>query len=65
MLKCLRGLAPAYLADCCNNTSLVPGRLAWRSVAHGDTVIPGLPGSIHEDKTVMDGHQQGKKSKCL
>ena len=38
--KCLRGSAPAYLADYCNSTSLVPGRSALRSAAHGDIVVP-------------------------
>ena len=28
MFKCLRGSAPAYLADYCTSTSLVPGRSA-------------------------------------
>ena len=42
MFKCLRGSAPSYLADCCTNTtSLVPGRSALRSAAHGDIVVPG------------------------
>ena len=40
MFKCLRGSAPAYLADYCTNTSLVPGRSALRSAAHGDIVVP-------------------------
>ena len=40
MFKCLRGSAPAYLADYCNSTSLVPGRSALRSAAHGDFVVP-------------------------
>ena len=40
MFKCLRGSAPAYLADYCTSTSSVPGRLAMRSAAHGDTVVP-------------------------
>ena len=40
MFKCLRGSAPAYLADYCTSTSLVPGRLALRSAAHGDIVVP-------------------------
>ena len=40
MFKCLRGSAPAYLADYCTSTSLVPGRSALRSAAHGDTVVP-------------------------
>ena len=40
MFKCLRSSAPAYLADYCTNTSLVPGRSAWRSAAHGDIVVP-------------------------
>ena len=31
-----RGSAPAYLADYCTRTSLVPGRSALRSAAHGD-----------------------------
>ena len=34
MFKCLRGSAPAYLADYCTSTSLVPGRSALRSAAH-------------------------------
>ena len=38
MFKCLRGSAPAYLADYCTSTSLVPGRSALRSAAHGDIV---------------------------
>ena len=41
MFKCLRGSAPAYLADYCTCTSLVPGRSALRSAAHGDIVVPG------------------------
>ena len=41
MFKCLRGSAPAYLADYCTSTSLVPGRSALRSAAHGDIVVPG------------------------
>ena len=40
MFKCLRGSAPAYLADYCNSTSWVPGRSALRSAAHGDIVVP-------------------------
>ena len=40
MFKCLRGSAPAYLADYCTSTSLVPGRSAWRSAAHGDIFVP-------------------------
>ena len=40
MFKCLHGSAPAYLADYCTSTSLVPGRSALRSAAHGDTVVP-------------------------
>ena len=33
-------LPPAYLADYCTSTSLVPGRSALRSAAHGDIVVP-------------------------
>ena len=40
MFKCLRGSAPAYLADYYTSTSLVPGRSALRSAAHGDIVVP-------------------------
>ena len=40
MFKCLRGSAPAYLADYCTSTSLVPGRSALRSAAHGGIVVP-------------------------
>ena len=40
MFKCLRGSAPAYLADYCTSTSLVPGRSALRSAAYGDIVVP-------------------------
>ena len=40
MFKCLRGSAPAYLADYCTSTSVVPGRSALRSAAHGDIVVP-------------------------
>ena len=40
MFKCFRGSAPAYLADYCTSTSLVPGRSALRSAAHGDIVVP-------------------------
>ena len=40
MFKCLRGSAPAYLADYCTSTSLVPGRSALRSAAHGEIVVP-------------------------
>ena len=43
MFKCLRGSAPAYLADYCTSTSLVPGRSALRSAAHGDIVVPSHP----------------------
>ena len=39
MFKCLRGSAPAYLAEYCMSTSLVPGRSALRSAAHGDIVV--------------------------
>ena len=37
----MRGSAPAYLADYCTSTFLVPGRSALRSAAHGDIVVPG------------------------
>ena len=40
MFKCLRGSAPAYPADYCTSTSLVPGRSALRSAAHGGIVVP-------------------------
>ena len=40
MFKCLRGSAPAYLSDYCTSTSLVSGRSASRSAAHGDIVVP-------------------------
>ena len=40
MFKCLHGSTPAYLADYCTSTSLVPGRSALRSAAHGDIVVP-------------------------
>ena len=40
----MRGSAPAYLADYCTSISLVPGRSALRSAAHGDIVVPELPG---------------------
>ena len=40
MFKCLRGSAPAYLADYYTSTSLVPFRSALRSAAHGDIVVP-------------------------
>ena len=40
MFKCLRGSAPAYLADYSTSTSSVPGRSALRSAAHGDIVVP-------------------------
>ena len=40
MFKCLHGSAPAYLADYSTGTSLVPGRSALRSAAHGDIVVP-------------------------
>ena len=39
MFECLRGSASAYLADYCTSTSLVPGRLALRSAAHGDIIV--------------------------
>ena len=39
MFKCLLGSAPAYLADHCTSTSLVPARSALRSAAHGDIVV--------------------------
>ena len=45
MFKCLRGSAPAYLADYCTSTSLVPGRSALRSAAHGDIAVPIVIGS--------------------
>ena len=38
MFKCLPGSAPAYLADYCTSTSLVPGRSALKSAAHGEIV---------------------------
>ena len=37
---CLRDSAPAYLAGYWTSTSLVPGRSALRSAAHGDIVVP-------------------------
>ena len=40
MFKCLRGAAPANLADYCTSTSLVPGRSALRYAAHGYIVDP-------------------------
>ena len=40
MFKCLHGSAPAYHADYCTSISLVPGRSALRSAAHGDIVVP-------------------------
>ena len=40
IFKCLHGSALAYLADYCTSTSLVPGRSALRSAAHGDIVVP-------------------------
>ena len=40
MFNCLRGSAPAYLADYYTSTSLVPGRSALRSAAHGDIIVP-------------------------
>ena len=40
MFKCLSGSDTAYLADYCTSTSLVPGRLALRSAAHGNIVVP-------------------------
>ena len=43
MFKSLHGSSPAYLADYwvyCTSTSLVPGRSALRSAAHGDIVVP-------------------------
>ena len=40
MFKCLRGSAPAYLADYCTITSVVSGRSALRSAAHGDIIVP-------------------------
>ena len=40
MFKCLRGSAPAYLVDYCTSSSLVRGRSALRSAAHGDIVVP-------------------------
>ena len=41
IFKCLSGSAPAYLADYCTSTSLVPGRSVLRSAAHGDIVVHG------------------------
>ena len=40
MFRCLHGSAPAYLTNFCTRTSLVPGRSALRSAAHGDIVVP-------------------------
>ena len=40
MFMCLLGSAPAYLSDYCTSTSLVSGRSALRSAAHGDIVVP-------------------------
>ena len=40
MFECLCGSAPAFLADYCTSTSLVPGRSALRSAAHGVIVVP-------------------------
>ena len=40
MFRCSRGSAPAYLSYYCTSTSLVPGRSALRSAAHGDIVVP-------------------------
>ena len=41
MLKCLKGLAPAYLSDLCIGTAAVVGRAGLRSAARGDLVVPG------------------------
>ena len=38
--QCLRSSTPAYLADYCTSTSLVPGRSALRTTAHDDIVVP-------------------------
>ena len=38
-VKCLYGSVPAYLADCCVRTSLVPGRSFLRPAVHCDIVI--------------------------
>ena len=40
MFKCLKGLAPAYLAAFCTKGSAVSGRSALRSAVRGDLVVP-------------------------
>ena len=40
MLKCLKGLAPAYPSDFCVWTSAAPGRPGLRSAARGDLDVP-------------------------
>ena len=40
MLKCLKGLAPAYLTDLCVGTAAVPGRWGLISEVQGDLVVP-------------------------
>ena len=41
MFKCLKGLAPAYLADLCAGTTAVPGRSGLRSAVRGDLAVAG------------------------
>ncbi len=38
--RCLHGLAPTYLSQCCIPVSSLSGRRGLRSAAHGDLVIP-------------------------
>ena len=40
-VQVLAWFCPAYLADYCTSTSLVPGRSALRSAAHEDIFVPG------------------------
>ena len=43
MFKCSQLSAPAYLAEYCISTSLVPGRSALWSAAHMATLLYGVP----------------------
>ena len=42
MFKCLRGSAPAYLAECCTSILFGAWRSALRFAVHGDIVVPSF-----------------------
>ena len=65
MFKCLRGSAPAYLADYCTSTSLVPGRSALRSAAQGDIVVPSHRTDWGLRSFAVAGPQQLECFACL